>query len=124
MVISEADIVSIISEMYPPSDYELGTFLRVHGETFTVGYSSISFTVSNTGSPNFLLTKTLVDQNVGPYVNGSNSSVVADVTANAALTPGNATVNVTRTIRVYTCQLVGSANTWVKSSGPVASSVT
>ena len=121
--LSESDIVNVISEMFPPGDYELGSFCRVHGELTTVGYSSIPFTVSNTGSPNIKITKTLVDQNVGVYVNGSNASVVSDVTANAAFTPGNATVSVTRTIRVYTCQLVGGANVWVKSTGPLASSV-
>jgi hypothetical protein len=119
--LSDPQVVTLIQEVYPAGDYEPGTVCRVHCELTTVTYSSIGFTISDTGSPNISISRVAVDKNTTSFVSGSNVSVVQDVVAANAINAGDGAVKVTRTIRRY---VVNNSLIWELQPGfPAASSV-
>ena len=119
--LTNPQVVSLIQEVFPAGEYDQDTICRVHCQFTTVTYSSISFTVSDTGSPNIGISRVSVDKNTTSFVSGSNVSVIQDVVASNPINAGDATVKVTRTIRVYK---VNSSNVWELQAGyPAASSV-
>jgi hypothetical protein len=115
--LSDSRIALLINEVYPSAEYDEGTMCRVHCTRTTVGYSvaggnPISFTVQDSGNPNIRITRVAVDQNGGTFVNGSNVSVIQDVSANKAIDAGNALYTVARYLKIY--KVV--SNSWVIQS--------
>lgn len=119
--LTNPQVVALIQEVFPAGEYDVGTLCRVHCQFTTVTYGAISFTVSDTGSPNIGISRVSVDKNTTSFVSGSNVSVIQDVVASNPINAGDGTVKVTRTIRVYA---VNSSNVWELQPGyPAASSV-
>jgi len=119
--LTDAQVITLIQEIYPAGEYLTGTICRVHCQFTTVNYSSIPITISSTGSPNLLVSNVFVDKNTSSFVSGSNQQVISTLTNASALNPGNATVSVTRTIRIYA---VNASQIWeLQPTYPQASSV-
>jgi hypothetical protein len=107
--LTNTQIIGLVQEVYPASEYDNNTICRVHCTFTTVTFSSIPVTISDT-SPTANISKSFVTVNKGAGT--ENSSVVQDITWQNNIDAGAASVTTTRTIKIYTV----TSGTWAFTS--------
>ena len=116
--LSAADIINVLSDLYPPADSAVGRTASIHTTSLAgATVTGIEVTVSqqpNT-SGNIVVATTAVDSN------GTNNKTVIQSVSRGTDATGSVNVTITRDLKHYIIVDNGGTNEWQLTSGPASS---